>query len=107
MLSQVFGERSLGLQGATRVQEAYVTSIHGTKFRVSCAHFTNGYLNSVENEHAISNPKINCVYFHRSRAFDTKDPNDRVEAAGLMLGLFRYQISGDAKIATLQAVVSN
>lgn len=36
-----------------------------------------------------------------------KDPNGKVEVAGLMLGLFRYQISGDAKIATFQAVLSN
>jgi hypothetical protein len=45
------------------------------------------------------------VYFRRSRAFEMKDPSDRVEASRLLPGALKYIRSGKARIATLQAVL--
>ena len=93
----------MGLKKSTLDQEAFVASMHGTQFRLSCAYFPDDYLTCVEQ--TIYIPNSSRVYFRRSRAFEMKDPGDRVEASRLLLGALKYLRSGEARISTLQAVL--
>lgn len=103
MLSQASEQRKLGYEKSTFDQEAFVASMHGTLFRLSCAYFSDEYLTCVKQMTSV--PNATRIYFRRSRAFEMKDPSDRVEASRLLFGALKYLRSGEARIATLQAVL--
>jgi hypothetical protein len=103
MLGQAYEQRKLGYEKSSRDQEAFVASMHGTQFRLSCVYFSDEYLTCVRQMPSI--PDTSPVYFRRSRAFEMEDPRDRVEASMLLFGALKYIRSGEARIATLQAVL--
>ena len=103
MHGQAYEQRNLGYEKSSGDQEGFVASMHGTQFRLSCVYFSDEYLTCVR--HMPSIPDTSPVYFRRSGAFEMKDPHDRVEASRLLLGALKYIRSGEAKIATLQAIL--
>jgi hypothetical protein len=66
-------------------------------------HFPDEYFTCVKEMAFV--PHSTCVYYRRSRAFEMKDPLDRVEASRLLFGALNYIRSGEARVATLQAVL--
>ena len=102
MLGQASEQRKLMYEKSTPDQEAFVASMHGTLFRLSCVYFSDDYLTCVKDLTFV--PNSTYVYYRRSRAFEMKDQSDRVEASRLLFGALKYIRSGEARIATLQAV---
>ena len=59
-------------RAVTRAQEAYILSIHGTKFRMVAVHFRYEYLKHVQSR-LLSNHQE--VYVRRSKWFELKEPD--------------------------------
>ena len=68
----------------TRVQEAYVLSIHGTKFQMVVVHFRDEYLKHVQSRLLPNNQE---VYVRRSKWFELKEPDGRVDRLFGCIGL--------------------
>lgn len=82
-------------------QESFVLTIHGTQLRLAVAYFTKEYLGAAQS--AVM-PASQRVHVRRSRFFELKNPDDRVAAMRLCVGLMRYVLSGDAAIEQLKGV---
>ena len=91
------------MRSQVAVKKPSLPSMHGTQFRLSWAYFPDEYLTCVGYMPSV--PDTSPVYFRRSRAFEMKDPRDRVGASRLLLGALKYIRSGEAKIATLQGKI--
>jgi hypothetical protein len=76
-------------------QDAYVLTIHGTQLRLVAANFSEDYLRYVQSP---TMPGTQRLYVRRSRFYELKDPLDRVEALKVVIGLFRYLMSGSAAL---------
>lgn len=84
-------------------QDAYVLTVHGTQLRVVAAHLTDDYLDCVQSSTMPVEQQL-CV--RRSRFYELKDPADRGEALKVVMGLFRYVVSGHVEMTQTRMVVN-
>jgi hypothetical protein len=82
-------------------QESYLITIHGTQMRVVAAYFTKDYLRYVQSNEL---PVDQHLHVRRSRYFELKDPEGRVDALKLVFGVFRYIMSGRAAMEQTRQV---
>jgi hypothetical protein len=86
---------------AYRDQEAFIISIHGTQLRLIAAHFTSAFLAALNTSFL---PAKEVLRVRRSRAFEMKLVEDRIAALKMLIGLFKYVLSGTAEIGVCQAL---
>lgn len=87
-----------------RDQDAWIISIHGTVIRLVTARFREGYLRQVNSLMVRTNEYL--VVF-RSRPFNLKLDEDRIEAVRAIIALIRWIKSGSSEQATIRDVLAN
>lgn len=101
MLGQALAEYRAG--GSERDEMSYVVTIHGTRLRVAGAYFTKRYLDLVQSPHM---PTDEHLYVRRSEFYELKDQGGRAAALKLLVGLFRYVMSGTAPMEQTREVAA-
>lgn len=84
-------------------QEGFVVSVHGTKLKITAAHFSAEYLSSVNSKIM---PVSQVLWVRRTAPLDLRDVDDRVEALRWIIGLVAYMYSGGAEIGLIQKILS-
>lgn len=82
-------------------EETFLLSIHGTKLRLVTTYFTAEYFSHLQSHQM---PVSQVLYVRRSQFFEMKDPDGRVEALRMCIGLTRYILSGRAEIGQTRAI---
>lgn len=82
-------------------QDAFVVTIHGTVLRLTTAHFTREYLEAVESK-ALPFPQQ--LHVRRSKRYQLKTMDGRLEALRLCVGLLDYLWSGQAAVGLVQRI---
>lgn len=82
-------------------QEAYLMTIHGTRFRLTTANFTAEYLRCVQSTQM---PTKEHLYVRRSRHFELKDPGGRTDTLMTAMGLINYLFSGEVMMEQVKQI---
>ena len=83
-------------------QEAFVVSIHGTRLKITAAHFKEEYLKAVNSN---TMPISHTQWLRRTYSLDLRKVQDRIEALRWLFGLLRYLHSGEAEISFLKMIM--
>lgn len=83
-------------------QEAFVINIHGTRLKITAAHFSEEYLKAVNSN---TMPISHTQWLRRTYSLDLRKVQDRIEALRWLFGLLRYLHSGEAEISFLKMIM--
>ncbi|KAJ9370317.1 hypothetical protein DTO282E5_5026 [Paecilomyces variotii] len=91
------------MHGGWKDQDAWIISIHGTQLRLVTARFKEGYLRQV-NSSMVAQTEYVVVF--RSRPFDLKLDEGRVQAVKAIIALLRWIKSGNSLQSTIRGVLN-